>query len=199
MECQKANGPADDPAGPSFAPMSAFALVAQSVLVAVYPLAVAWAIVTDFRHLIIPNAACAAIAVAFLPAALLAGLGWQAIAWHYGIAAALLLAGTVVFARRLVGGGDVKLLAAAATWIAPADVWTFVVLMALIGGALAVVVLALARLKRTLPALARIAWLGDGAIRTQQIPYGVAVGLAALAMLPRTPALPPSWAGALPW
>lgn len=183
--------------------MSAVAAVLHAALVAVYPLAVVWAIVTDFKRLTIPNAASAAIAVAFLPAALLAGLGWQAIAWHYGIAAALLGVGAMVFARQLAGGGDVKLLAAVAVWIAPADVWSYVVLMALIGGALAVIVLIAARLKRHVPALARIAWLGDGAIGAQQVPYGIAVGLAALAMLPRLPALPPSWAktlaAALPW
>lgn len=179
--------------------MSALALAVHAVAAAVYPLAVSWAIVSDLKRLIIPNAACVAVAAAFLPAALLAGLGWQAIALHYGIAAVLLLAGTLLFARGLAGGGDVKLLAAVAVWIQPADLWTFVVLTSLIGGALAVVVLIAARLKRRMPALGRIAWLGDGRIKPQQIPYGVAVGLAALAMMPRTPVLPPSWQAALLW
>jgi prepilin peptidase CpaA len=183
--------------------MSTLALLVHAALVAVYALAVGWAVVTDFQRLIIPNAACAAIAVAFLPAALLAGLGFDAIAWHYGVAAALLLAGAVLFARRLAGGGDVKFLAAVAVWIAPADILSYVALMALIGGALAVIVLIAARLKPRFPALGRIAWLGDGGFHAQEVPYGVAVGLAALAMMPRTPALPPPWAEmlaeALPW
>ncbi|MBI2978099.1 MAG: hypothetical protein HYY38_04590 [Rhodospirillales bacterium] len=50
-----------------------------------------------------------------------------------------------------------------------------------------------------MPALGRFAWLGDGALRGQSIPYGTAVGVAAILMLPRSPALPPSWLAALPW
>ncbi|MBI2978100.1 MAG: prepilin peptidase [Rhodospirillales bacterium] len=91
--------------------MSALAVVVHAIVIAVYALTVAWAVVTDIRRLIIPNAACVAIAAAFLPAALLNGLDAAAIAWHYGIAAALLLAGMAAFVRRLAGGGDVKLLA----------------------------------------------------------------------------------------
>lgn len=179
--------------------MNALAVVVHTVIITVYPLAVAWAVVTDVRRLIIPNAACVAIVIAFLPAALLNGLDAAAIAWHYGVAAALLLAGMAAFARRLAGGGDVKLLAAVAVWIGHDDILAFLVLMALLGGALAVLVLIAARLKRTLPALGWIAWLGDGALRGQLIPYGAAVGVAAILMLPRSPALPPSWLAALPW
>lgn len=179
--------------------MNALAVVVHTVVIAVYPLAVAWAVVTDVRRLIIPNAACVAVAIAFLPAALLNGLDAMAIAWHYIVAAALLLAGMAAFARRLAGGGDVKLLAAVAVWIGRDDIWAYLVLMALLGGALAVSVLIAARLKRTLPALGRIAWLGNGALRDQPIPYGAAVGVAAILMLPHSPALPPSWLAPLPW
>lgn len=179
--------------------MSVLTPLVHAVAVAVYALAVAWAVVTDVRRLIIPNAACVAVAVAFLPAALLGGLDWTAIAWHYGIGIALLLAGMAAFARRLVGGGDVKLLAAVAVWIGRDDILAYLVVMTLLGGVLAGAVLIAARLKRALPALARIAWLGDGGLKGQSIPYGAAVGIAAILLLPKSPALPSSWLAALPW
>jgi len=179
--------------------MNALAVVVHAIAIAVYPLAVAWAVVTDVRQLFIPNAACAVIAAAFLPAALLNGLDAAAIAWHYGVGAALLAAGIAAFARRLAGGGDVKLLAAVAVWIGGDDILAYLVVMALLGGALALVVLIAARLKRTRPALGRIAWLGDGTLRGQPIPYGAAIGVAAILMLPRSPALPPAWLAALGW
>jgi prepilin peptidase CpaA len=179
--------------------MSALAVAIHAIIVAVYPLATAWAVVTDVRRLIIPNTACVAIAAAFLPAALLNGLDAQMIAWHYGVAVALLLVGMAVFARRLVGGGDVKLLAAVAVWIGRDDIFTYLVVMALLGGALAMLVLIAARLKRVLPALGRITWLGDGTLSGQPIPYGAAVGVAAILILPKSPALPPSWLAMFPW
>jgi len=179
--------------------MSTLVAAIHVVVVAIYPLAVAWAVVTDVRRLIIPNTACVVIAAAFLPAALLNGLDAAAVAWHYGVAAALLAVGMAVFARGLAGGGDVKLLAAVAVWIGRDHILAYLLTMALLGGALAVLVLIAARLKRSLPALGRIDWLGDGALGGQAIPYGAAVGVAALLMLPKSPALPSSWLAALPW
>ncbi len=177
--------------------MSGLALAVHVAAVAVYALAVAWAVATDFKRLIIANSACVAVAVAFLPAAVVAGLDAPTIAWHYGVGATLMAVGALAFARKLAGGGDVKLLAAVAVWMGPGNILPYLVLMSLVGGALAVLVLIAARMKRRVPALGRVAWLGDGAIAGQEIPYGVAVGLVALAMLPRLDVVPPSWFSAL--
>jgi len=141
--------------------------------------------------------AAAAVALAFLPAALAGGLGLAALGLHYGVGLALLAIGLVLFWRGILGGGDVKLLAAVGVWIGLDDLLLYLVVMSFLGGALALTVMAAARLKRAWPALDRIPWLGDGAPRTQAIPYGIAIGLAALALAARSPALPPAWAALL--
>lgn len=164
---------------------------------AIYLLAVAWAVVSDARRLIIPNWAPAAIALAFLPAALAGGLGLAALGPHYGIGLAMLAIGLVLFRYGILGGGDVKLLAAVGVWIGLADLWLYLVTMAFLGGALALTVMAAARLKRAWPALGAIPWLGDGGARSQSIPYGIAIGLAALALAGRNQTLPPAWAAFL--
>jgi len=104
----------------------------------------------------------------------------------------------VLFGRGILGGGDVKLLAAVGVWIGPDDLLAYLVAVSLLGGVLALAVMAAGRLKRRWPALAAVPWLGQGRPGTQAIPYGIAIGLAGLLLLARNPALPAAWAAALP-
>lgn len=98
------------------------------------------------------------------------GLAWGAGAPLAGLtadlaASLLLLAlGTLAFQARLLGGGDVKLFAAAALWIGVADLLPFLARTALAGGVLAVGVLAWG-----------LATRGRGA--QGSLPYGVAIAL----------------------
>ena len=166
------------------------------IVAAVYPLALVWAVVSDVRHLIIPNWTCIAIAAAFLPAALFQGLDYADIAWHYGAGMALILAGMILFARHLIGGGDLKLLAAAGVWIGWSGLLPYLFLVTLGGGALAMVILTARKFKRKIPLISH----EDGA-GAHPVPYGVAIGVAAIIMFSKNPALPPSWTtvlGALP-
>ncbi len=58
-----------------------------------------------------------------------------------GCAAAVFLGGAVLFARGYLGGGDVKLLAAATLWAGPAGTPTLLMLTGVLGGALALFLL----------------------------------------------------------
>lgn len=60
--------------------------------------------------------------------------GWKGAAIALALAAAVLLAGTVAFSFKLIGGGDVKLLAAAAGTLGYPTALTFVLLTLLCGG-----------------------------------------------------------------
>ena len=135
----------------------------------------------DFRRLVIPNLLpillCAAWPAYFAAAPSLYG-GLAAV----GCALAVFLAGAVLFARGYLGGGDVKLLSAAALWAGPAGVPTLLALTAVLGGALALFLLlpmggqlaTSARLLLGQPALPA----GRGL--AMPIPYGVAIAGAAL-------------------
>lgn len=86
--------------------------------------------------------------------------------------ASVLAAGMLAWQARLVGGGDVKLLAAVAVWAGPSGLIPLVVATALAGGALAVVELLRAQLMswRTSPDTAV-----DGQRTPPTIPYGAAI------------------------
>lgn len=177
--------------------MSLVLTTAQWVLLSVYLLTLAWAMVSDARHLMIPNWTCITIAAAYLPAALLGPVDISVIALNYGVGAGLFLAGLYPFYRGLIGGGDLKLLAAAGIWTGWNDLWSYLLLVALLGGALAVIVLIAHRLQKRLSFLEKVEWLkgGDGPVKP--IPYGIAIGLGAVFLFPGNSALPASWAGLL--
>ena len=164
---------------------------------AVYPLALAYAVVSDVRRLTIPNRASIVIAAAFLPAALLADLEHSVIAVHYAIGAGLLGIGFFAFSRNLMGGGDVKLLAAAGIWSGAAQLGPYLVLVAVLGGVLAAAVLIARKLRKVVPFLDAVGWLGGEDARMQSIPYGAAIGVAAIYLFSENPALPEAWARVL--
>src|SRR5688572_21648831 len=79
--------------------------------------ALAWAAASDLTRFLIPNRACALVALGYV---LAAGAMPTAI-WLWGLAVGLMLLalGAALFARGLVGGGDVKLAAAIGLWAGP--------------------------------------------------------------------------------
>lgn len=116
-----------------------------------------------------------------------AGLGAQWASGGAGAAGSGLVAGVVVlavlllpWAKGLVGAGDVKLAAAAATWLGIGSVVPFL----LFAGAAGVPVALAARVSHrlTLRRLAREG-LADGAVPRETVPVAVAVALGALAVL----------------
>ncbi len=151
---------------------------------AAYPLALAYAVVSDVRRLRIPNWASIVIVATFLPAAVGAGLEVSAIAIHYAVGAGLLGVGFIAFSRNLMGGGDVKLLAAAGIWSGWAQLGPYLVLVAVLGGVLAAAVLIAHKLRKAAPFSDALG---------QPIPYGVAISGAAIYLFTENPALPEAW------
>ena len=137
----------------------------------------------DLRRLVIPNGLILGLCIlwplhlATAPPPTLAAGGGAALC-----AAAVFVAGAVLFSRGLIGGGDVKLLAAASLWAGPAATPPLLVLTGLFGGLLSLVLLTP---MGTLIAAARPTLLdpagaaAPGADRVC-VPYGVAIAAAAL-------------------
>jgi prepilin peptidase CpaA len=139
------------------------------------------AAVGDFRRLVIPNWLVLALCALWpLHIATTGAVALATVPISIFVAAAVLAAGAFLFARGLVGGGDVKLLAAASLWAGPSGVLRLLLMTALCGGALALAFLAaLGRLSdagRRIPQ-AGAAMVGPG---STPIPYGVAISAAAL-------------------
>ena len=106
--------------------------------------------------------------VAFAIAGLRIAL-WQ----NVTLFAALLVVGTVLFSARLLGGGDVKLLASCGLWFDLSDGWRMLAMVAIAGGLLALLILAL---RLVMPEGAR-RWIP---LKPKSgIPYGVAIATGA--------------------
>jgi prepilin peptidase CpaA len=148
---------------------------------ALFPALMTFAGAFDFLTLSIPNRICLAIALMFFPVALLAGLPPETMAIHLSCALAALALGFALYAAGWIGGGDAKLFAAAALWIGWGHIVPYGAAVAVVGGGLAVmyVILRILPARFTMP-VGR--WAAS--IRRMELPYGVALAGATLAIFP---------------
>lgn len=94
---------------------------------------------------------------------------WPGVAIQLGIGVAAFAVFAAFFALKWMGGGDVKLLTALALWIEPTWFVKLLIMMALVGGALTILMGAWHIMRRQKDRLA--------------IPYGVAIAIAGLWVL----------------
>jgi prepilin peptidase CpaA len=94
----------------------------------------------DLRERRIPNRLTAGLALLYPVYVLVSPVP---VAWPaaLGIATAVFLVGLGLFARDLIGGGDVKLIAAVSLWAGLEQFALFALVTTLVGGALAVIIL----------------------------------------------------------
>lgn len=94
---------------------------------------------------------------------------WPDVAMQFGFAVAISAVLIGMWSLRLIGGGDIKLLAALALWLSPSSYLTLIIVMALAGGLLTV-----------LTAGFHVATRRKG---RPVIPYGVAIAVGGLWVL----------------
>jgi prepilin peptidase CpaA len=149
---------------------------------ALYVLLLAAAAATDVWKFKIPNWVSAALLLLFVPTALLlpAEVDWLS---HVGAGLSVLAVGVVLFARGLLGAGDVKLMTAVSLWTGFAYLAQFVLVVALAGGVLALLLLVLRIVIARLPAV-RAAPDGGSLprilVKGERVPYGVAIACGAI-------------------
>ena len=160
--------------------------VLQLILLAVLPALVIVAGLKDLTTMKIPNWISGLLVLGFFPAALLLGLSAMDIAVHVGIAFAALLIGMGLFALNLLGGGDVKLMAAACLWLGLAGSGVFVLATAVVGGVFSLALL-VSRAWLQPYVGAGPGWLVQLMEPKGHIPYGVAIAIGALVAWPASP------------
>lgn len=94
---------------------------------------------------------------------------WPDVALQIGVALAAFAVLAAMFAARMMGGGDVKLLTALALWVSPMQFLQLLLIMALAGGALTIIVIAWHTARRQRERIA--------------VPYGVAIAVGGLWVL----------------
>jgi len=135
-------------------------------LLAILALLLLVAAATDIRSRIIPNSLNLAIALLALPWWFALGLSGSEILLQIALSIAVLALFGACFAAGMMGGGDVKLLAALGLWLPFGALATMLAWMAIGGGVLTLAMLGAARLRK--------------ASARPEIPYGVAIVAATL-------------------
>jgi prepilin peptidase CpaA len=163
------------------------------LLLSVYAALLGVAALYDLWKFRIPNAIVVGLVVLFLAAAL---KSYDTVPWlsHLGAGALMFAAGTAVYYRGFLGGGDVKLLAATSLWIGfERLLLEYLVSVAVIGGALSLLLIALRWIVQI--SLLRIAsrpeliTLHRLLVPGESIPYGVAIAVGAIPVMWSMPLL----------
>lgn len=145
-------------------------------LAIVYPVVLVAAATSDLLWLRIPNWLSIFLAGWFVAYAVIAGVAFDIIGLRLGLGGIVLVSGFALYSFGLLGGGDVKLIAASAIWVGLDDLMLFVLAVAISGGILAAGVFIVR--KSVIPSpkwlldqnwYLRLVTDGNG------IPYGVAV------------------------
>jgi prepilin peptidase CpaA len=157
----------------------------ETMILSAVALAMIVAAVYDVATLTIPNWLSLALVGLFPAAGILAGFGPADWVWHVGVGFAALCAGIAVFAFGFAGGGDAKLFAAGALYMGLTQIGQFVFAVALAGGALVVCLLIVRRIPLPVTLLAK-PWVARLYQKGHGVPYGVAIAVGALMVLPQT-------------
>jgi prepilin peptidase CpaA len=140
------------------------------------------AIYTDVRYRKIPNWLTGVLAAAAL--AIHLPQGWIAVGSALAACSVVFVLGSFAHGARVLGGGDVKLLAGGALAVGYPDCVLFLLYTFLGGGVLAIVfALAQRRLRSTLAnvrALAQTRTLLDDAAPSARMPYAIAIAFGAV-------------------
>ncbi len=165
-------------------------VISELLLVAVLPALLVGAAVWDLASFTIPNVLPAAMGLFFVVFLALVSLSGNhvtlaTIGLHGASGIIALVVGMVLFAMGWVGGGDAKLYAAVSLWLGWNTLLEYTLIASLLGGALTLAVLALRRMP--LPAMLHgYGWLQRLTDKQSGVPYGIALAVAALAMLPHS-------------
>ena len=155
------------------------------LILAVFPAALLVAAANDIYEFKIPNWVSIILICAYPVAGMAVGASPRVIAEGLLIGAGALTIGFALYAGRIVGGGDAKLLAAIAPWMGAKAIGVFLFYTAMLGLVVTIVV-AVFRKFPSLPVYTHAPWLAELHERKKDIPYGVALGAGGLLSFSQT-------------
>ncbi len=157
----------------------------EAVILLLFPALMIYCAMNDLVSMTIPNLVSIIAVCAFPPLALIAGMDAAAIGMHLLCGLAVLAVTFTLFAFNVFGGGDAKMTAAAAVWLGFDQILQFSLGAAALGGFLTLALLG-ARAYPWPTVVMRFPWIARLTNEKEGIPYGVALGAAALLMYPHT-------------
>ncbi len=151
-----------------------------------FPAALIIAAMNDLYEFKVPNWVSLVLFFSYFAAGIGLGAAPMMMVEGFLFGCAALVAGFALFAGKLLGGGDAKLLAAIAPWIGPSALFPFLLNTAIAGGAFAILLIMFRKMP-ALPIYAQAPWILRLHQRPKDIPYAVAIAIGGLLSFPQTP------------
>lgn len=158
----------------------------EVTILLLFPLAMFYAAASDMFSMTISNNVSIILVAGFIVLSWAIGMDLQAIAWHWALAAVVLVCGIGFFAVGLMGGGDVKLAAATSLWLGWEFTLPYLITASFMGGVLTILII-LARAWSLPVFMLKIQWIARLHDKDKGVPYGIALGPAAVMVYPATP------------
>lgn len=137
----------------------------------------------DLTTMTIPNWISGLLILGFFPAAFMVGLPVMTVLTHLGVAVIALFVGMGLFAMRIVGGGDAKLMAAVCLWLGVTGSAMFILWTGVAGGVFCLTLI-FARTQLRPYVHGAPGWIDHLLEPKGDIPYGVAICVGALMAFP---------------
>ncbi len=157
----------------------------EAFIVLLFPAGMILAGALDFFTMTISNRIALALLGGFFALAIILGLPLAEIGQHISAGAAMLVIAFLMFCAGWIGGGDAKLFAVTALWLGWTHLMQYAFLVAIFGGVLTFALI-LARQVPLPSVFVKQSW----AVRLHEprgdIPYGIALAAAGLAIYPQT-------------
>ncbi len=154
----------------------------------IFPLCMAVAAFSDLFTMTIPNRVSVILVCAFVLVVPFAGLAPAAIGMHFLGALLVFAVCFAFFALNIMGGGDAKLLSAAALWFGyDQSLMLFAIYVSAVGGLMTMLILAM-RARADVFAAIGVS-IPQSLMHARKIPYGIAIGIGGFLAFPSSPLL----------
>lgn len=160
-------------------------MLAAAIFV-IFPICLVMAAWTDLLEMKIPNRIPLVLGAAFFAIAPFAGLTLAEFGFHVAAGLAVFAVCFGLFAINVMGGGDAKLLTAAALWFGlNMSLLTFLIYVSYIGGILTILILIVRGNADRVLALGLP--VPNSILMAKKVPYGIAIGIAGILAFPSSP------------
>lgn len=158
----------------------------ETALIVFFPFLMIYSAFSDLVSMTISNKVSLALMVGFVAFAYWIGMDIHTFGWHWAMFAIVLAASFGLFAIGAIGGGDAKLAASTALWLGWEHTMSYFLIASILGAVLTIV---LVRLRgNVIPdRFEKVEWIARLYRADSGIPYGIALGAAAVVVYPETP------------
>ncbi|PHP69074.1 peptidase [Zhengella mangrovi] len=158
----------------------------EAAILVIFPFCMVFAAISDMLSMTIANRVTLLLIAGFAVIAPLTGMPWTDFGLHFLLAALVLAITYVLFALGQMGGGDAKLLTGTVLWFGfTMQTANYLLYAAFLGGMLTLAILML-RSSSVAVFAGRVDFLRRIADPKEGIPYGIALGVAGLAVFPES-------------